>query len=160
MGRFFRFFGRLVAIAFGFMVAALVAAAALVLLNGFLTPGEITRLQQRGVDFRLVFGIFGLASLIGYAAFLPAAVMILIGEFARRRDWLAYVLGGGLVACVVVFLADATGVELALDAGHVATDIVCGMIAGLAYWIVAGHAAGRWLPSEADRRPSPVSAPE
>jgi len=154
VGRFFRFFGRLVAISFGFAVAALVAAVVLVFLNGFLTPGEIARLQARGIDFRLVFGIFGLASLIGYAAFFPAAVLILVGEFARRRDWLAYVLGGGLVGCAVVLLANGTGVALALDAGHIATDIVAGMIAGLAYWLVAGHAAGRWLPSET------VSAPE
>lgn len=156
MGRFFRFFGRLVAISFGFAVAALVAATALLLLNGLLMPGEIAHLQERGVDLRLLIGILGLASLVGYSAFLPAAILILIGEFARRRDWLSYTLGGGFVACIIILVADSTGVELAYDAGHIATDIVSGMLAGLAYWLVAGHAAGRWLPSESEG----VSAPE
>lgn len=154
MGRFFLFFARLVAISFGFMIAALAAAAALVVLNGMLTPGEIARLQARGLDFRLVFGVFGLASLIGYSAFAPAAILIVLAEFTRRRDWLAHALGGGLVACFVLLGAQSLGVALAFDAGHVASDIACGMVAGIVYWLVAGRSAGRWLPSEAERHPA------
>ncbi|MGN6551030.1 MAG: hypothetical protein ACTHJ3_14200 [Pararhizobium sp.] len=159
MGRFFQFFGRLVVIAIGFSIAAFVASATLVLLNGAMVPGELARLHDRGLDVRLVVGVLGLGGLIAHASFLPALVLIAIGELARRRDWLAYALGGGLVAIAVVALAYRGGVALAFDAGHVAVDVVGGLLAGTAYWIVAGHGAGRWLPSES-RRDVSVSAPE
>lgn len=154
MGRFLLFLFRLVAITIGFVVACVVAACLDLLLNSMMVPGALADLQARGVDMRLVVGLAGLSTLFGHAAFLPSAVLIVLAEFARLRSWVIYVLGGGLIAAIVLMLSERAGTAVALDAHHVAVDLVCGMIGGLAYWLLVGHRAGNWLPSENARRTS------
>ncbi len=155
MTRFFGFLVRLLALTVGFMVACAVAACVNLLLNSMVVPGALAHLEARGVDLRLVVGLVGLASLFGHAAFLPAMVLILVGEFARLRGPLVYTLGGGVVAGIVVMIAQRSGVAISLDPRHLAIDLVCGLCGGFGYWLIAGHGAGRWLPSQ---RPAEGSA--
>lgn len=132
------------------MFACVVAACFNLLLNSMIVPGALAHLEARGIDLRLVIGLLGLASLFGHAAFVPSVALILLGEFAKLRGPLVYALGGGLIAGIVILLAHRAGVAVSLDSRHVAIDIVCGLIGGLGYWLVAGHNAGRWLPSQVE----------
>ncbi len=155
MGRFLLFLARLLAVTAGFVFACAVAACCNLLLNSMLVPDGLAHLEARGVDLRLVIGLVGLASLFGHAAFVPSVVMILIGEFAKLRGPLVYSIGGGVIAGIVLELARRAGVAVSLDPRHVAIDLVCGLIGGFGYWLIAGHNAGCWLPSQlaASRRP-------
>jgi len=146
--RFLLLLLRLVAVTAGFVFACAVAACFNLLLNSMIVPGALAHLEARGIDVRLVIGLVGLASLFGHAAFLPSVALILVGEFARLRGPLVYTLGGGVVAGLVLVLARREGVPLLLDPRHVAIDLVCGLLGGFGYWVVAGHNAGRWLPSQ------------
>ena len=148
MGRFLLFLLRLVAVTAGFVFACAVAACANLLLNSMIVPGALAHLQARGVDLRLVIGLIGLASLFGHAAFLPSVALILVGEFARLRGPLVYTLGGGVVSAIVLVLAHRAGVPITLEQRHLAIDLVSGLLGGFGYWSVAGHNAGRWLPSQ------------
>ena len=148
MGRFLLFIVRLVAVTAGFVLACAVAACCNLLLNSMVVPGALAHLQARGVDLRLVIGLVGLASLFGHAAFLPSVALILVSEFARLRGPLVYTLGGGVIAGIVLVLADHAAVPISLEPRHLAIDLVCGLLGGFGYWIFAGHNAGRWLPSQ------------
>src|SRR5690606_343195 len=88
-----------------------------------------------------------LAALFGYHAFPPAMGFILLAEFAGFRDWLFHALAGAGVAAVAMGLAwrewfgHPGGADTALALGLVA----CGMVGGIAYWLVAGRSSGLWL---------------
>jgi len=149
VGRFVLFLFRLFAVTVGFVFACLVAACVSLVLNSMIVPGGLVQLQARGLDSRLVIGLVGLAAVFGQAAFLPSIAMIFLGEFTRARSWIAYMLGGGVIAGVVLALALREGVAISLEPRHLAIDLVAGMLGGFGYWLIAGHRAGRWLPSEA-----------
>ncbi len=150
MDRLALFFIRMVMITLGFAVSSIVAGVALALLTEFITPHEAGRLASAGFDFGLVIGALGLASLVGYVAFVPAMLVIFYAEITKRRDWLFYALAGGIIAAVAPFLA-AIVVQPAggsrFDFALMAT--AAGMIGGLSYWLVAGRSAGNWLPGAA-----------
>ncbi|WP_204350282.1 hypothetical protein, partial [Klebsiella pneumoniae] len=57
----------------------------------------------------LVVTIPLLALFIGYFAFAPSAVLILLSEVLARRDWLFYALGGGVVAAAIIGFARQSG---------------------------------------------------
>ena len=53
-----------------------------------------------------------------------------------------------MIAGIVLVLAHRAAVPISLDPRHLAIDLVCGLLGGFGYWLVAGHNAGRWLPSQ------------
>jgi hypothetical protein len=86
------------------------------------------------------------ALFIGYFAFFPSVVAILLGEIIGRRDWLLHAIAGGCIGAIVVWLfmpqSEFDGPELEL---HLIFAVIgSGMVGGIAYWLVAGHSAGNW----------------
>jgi len=146
MENFIRLAMRLLAIAFGYFIACLVAALAFVFLTGLIRPEDFGRLETGEMAFTLVVGTFGTAAIFGRLALLPAFLIFGIFEFAKRRDWLSHVLAGmflGLGFGLISMANDNTGQVFGL-----AVAMVCTMLAGTAYWLVSGRYAGYWLPSE------------
>jgi len=95
---------------------------------------------------------FFATSFIGATAFVPALVLIVIGEVARLRSLLYYAAAGAVVGLASYF---GSNVELRLEN---TTDVspvfhplqlaaAAGIIGGLAYWLIAGRSAGRWRDS-------------
>lgn len=73
--------------------------------------------------------------------FVPAALVILIGEILGRRDWLFYTLGGAVIGFVMVALMpDAPYVEI----GFRLEMTGAGMVGGIFYWLSAGRWASSW----------------
>ena len=148
MDRFFLLLLRLVMITVGYAAATVVAGVSLALLTRAVTPQQAGHLADSGFDYGLVIGAIMLGSLAGYVAFFPAILVILFAEFTKRRDWLFYALAGGIIAAVApfaaTFLAGPAQVE---TADFAMMSLAAGMIAGTAYWLIAGRGAGNWLPS-------------
>jgi hypothetical protein len=82
-----------------------------------------------------------------YLAFIPVCILVLYSEYLGRRDWLFHALAGG--ACALYVLAwswmDPGAHPATANPGFAAAAIAAGMVAGCAYWLVAGRRAGLWL---------------
>lgn len=139
--------GRLFIILAGYIAASLAASAFLnLLLIGALDlPADVLPDAIRGTS---IVAVPFVAVFVAWLAFTPALVFIVIAELAGKRDWLFHAVGGALVAAVVTagYFWTATGpgdwtagnpiIALAL--------IGAGLVGGIAYWAVAGRAAGGW----------------
>lgn len=149
-------FLRLAVILFGYAFAALSASAFLV----FIVVGPLGWLPEEipwVMTGSLMVAVPVLALFVAYYAFLPACVAILAAELLGKRDWLSYALAGGLVGAVVVGLSWQASWSLPeiegrgeivdpafSDPGLILTIIGCGIVGGIAYWLVAGRWAGAW----------------
>ncbi|HWK64673.1 MAG TPA: hypothetical protein VNS34_07010 [Rhizobiaceae bacterium] len=160
-------FLRLAIIFFGYVVAAFAASAFLV----FIIVGPLGWAPEEVpwvVTGSLAVAVPVMALFIAYYAFLPACVAIALAELLGRRDWLSYALAGGLVGAAVMGLSlkaswsvpwiDGGGADVDpafSDPGFILTIVGCGVVGGIAYWLVAGLRAGAWRravsPGQADR---------
>ena len=135
--------GRMFVVLFAFLMACLVAA--IVLQVCILMPFWGTRAQPDfgGGVFQLLvgFSFFFIALL----ALLPAIAVIAVAEAFRLRSVLFYAAAGGLLAFALGHGLGFTSVppDLAL-APLVEAFAASGIVAGLAYWLIAGRDAGRW----------------
>lgn len=132
------------------MVSLAVLFAAMTALFVLLTLGleHVTRaVHGQSVDaaslrslFQIVRTGLGLAS---SATLLPALAVVLIGEVARTRSLIYYVLGGGAALAAIPLLSrlgqeTAGGADLPLVWQVFAT---AGFAGGLVYWLLAGRRA-------------------
>lgn len=149
MDRFLLLLVRLVVITLGYAAATVAAGVSLALLTKAVTPQQAGHLADSGFDAGLIIGAVALGSLAGYVAFFPAMLVILYAEFTGRRDWLFYALAGGVIAAAApAIVSFAAGPNHADPLDFALMSLAAGMIAGSAYWLIAGRGAGRWLPSE------------
>jgi hypothetical protein len=141
-----RVIGRLFAIAFGFLIACLVAGAIVVF--AVLFP-EMSALDTGVIDpntINILLG-FGFIFASGFAL-LPALIVVAITESFSIRSILAYAIGGGVVglACylgLVPFNTTAWRFE-GIVRRHLEVMTGAGIVGGLIYWMIAGRNAGRW----------------
>jgi hypothetical protein len=119
----------------------------------------------------IVFG-FGFIFISGFAL-LPAMIVAAITEAFYIRGALTYAVGGGLVglACYLglVPFDPATLTFDGIVRRHLEIMTGAGIVAGVVYWMIAGHNAGAWrepprpmtppplLPSPSAPPPSPPS---
>jgi len=143
-------FGRIIVIAFGLIVAILIAG--IVLAIGIIAP-DWPWLDSDPVERVQFFVVsFFATSFVGASALVPALLFIAIAEAARLRSLLYYAAAGAVVGAASYF---GSNVELRLEN---TTDVspvfhpmqlaaAAGIIGGLAYWLLAGRNAGRWRES-------------
>lgn len=142
---FWRTLGRLILVPIAFVLAAIASAA----VAGILGLEKITAAMsgtEGGAETVVAYwelvaqGSIYLAGL----TILPALAVVLIGEIARIRSWLYYMVGGGLALGLLPLLAKAGvgggPVPLPPEAlwQVLATAGFCG---GLVYWLIAGRTA-------------------
>ncbi len=151
MSRLLVVFIRLCAILFGYALAILVASLFVHLLMwpSLGLDGETPSFAAKSA---LVVSVLLVALFASYYAFFPAAVLIALAELRPFRSWLYFALSGGLVALSAVVLyemlraGDGTGARsFEPGAESLAAALGAGMIAGIAYWLVAGRGSGNWL---------------
>ncbi|OCW58954.1 hypothetical protein [Hoeflea olei] len=154
---------RLFAICFGFFAGCLAAGLAYAFLARLVLPEDFGRFDELELTVTLVVGVLGVASLFARAVLLPAFAVIAVFELLRRRDWLSYALAGAalaLVATVAPLAGQGPGPAPVTEPAHViAIHIACAIIGASLYWLLVGHSAGRWLPSER-AKPSVPADPE
>lgn len=152
MDRFLLFFMRLLIMAFGFFVACIVTGSALAFMTNIFTPGDVRAIGDFDTMAGIAIAVLAVASITAYAAMVPAMFIVLYAEIRSRRDWLFYCLAGGATALLTLsFVLMNPQQAGGPSAEFIAIAIVAGMLGGVAYWLVAGHAAGGWLPRQIKR---------
>ena len=149
--------GRLFAILFGFLAACLVAG--MIVVGAVLFP-EFSDLSTGPIDpsaLNVVLG-FGFIFISGFAL-LPAMVVVIITEAFSIRGALTYAVGGGVVglACYLGLIPfdPATLRFDGIVRRHLEIMTGAGIVAGLAYWLIAGRNAGAWREPVRPLRPPP-----
>lgn len=81
--------------------------------------------------------------LVSGLTLIPALAVVIVGEVARIRSMLFYVLGGGLALVAVPLLArfGETGGIAALPAAVWQVFATAGFAGGFIYWLLAGRSA-------------------
>lgn len=145
-----RALARLFMVPLGLLLAALVGAFVI----GSLGLERITQALHRGGEVTGVGGVawelfrnWGLVGrLISAVTLLPVLLLVIVGEVARLRSAMYYVLGGGLAIGVIPLLAK-------LEAGQSLQSVqgtvnaiwqlfaTGGFAAGYIYWLIAGRSA-------------------
>ena len=76
------------------------------------------------------------------ATIIPALLLVIVGEVARIRSWLYYMIGGGVALAIIPLLVriDPGTMTYSLPAlWHVFAT--AGFAGGLTYWLLAGRNA-------------------
>ncbi len=155
MIRIFNHLLRMTAILAGYGAAVLTASLFLNL--AFISVLGLTR-EEVGLVASTGFlvSVPVLALVLGYYAFLPAIAVIVGTEILGLRDWLWHALGGAAVAAAVLAYAwQQPGTDPAFaDQGFFLVVTAAGLLAGIAYWIVAGRGAGGSIPTREEMPPT------
>ena len=145
MRRIIAYLVRFAAILAGYVVASLAASAFLNVL--FLAHlGYTPANPEPTATASLYFSVPFVALFVAYFAFMPATVVILIGEVLNRRDWLFYALAGAVVAGIFLGFVHRTA-DINFDVTETNARLAVlgsGMVGGIFYWLFAGRWAGSW----------------
>jgi len=74
---------------------------------------------------------------------LPALAVIIIGEVARIRSWLYYMIGGSIALATVPLLARMGQIDEISNVPPIVWQVfaTAGFAGGLVYWLIAGRKA-------------------
>jgi hypothetical protein len=139
-----RALSRLILVPLGLLLAAITTAGVLLTLG----LERFTRVRVgRELDTALIGQLFdvivGASSLTTVGVVGPALLVVIIGEVARIRAPLYYILGGGaaMAALPLAARAGSLGPNLA-DLGFIwQVFATAGFLGGAVYWLVAGRGA-------------------
>jgi hypothetical protein len=147
-------FVRLVSILLGYIVAVIGAVSVIVVAEWIRAYPPVAGDPGLVVATAAAVIVDGanLFAAIGRTALLPAAVAVVLTELFVWRTWLADIALSLAVTAVLAQLITRAA-EPALP--HATAAVAAGIVAGLAYWLVAGRGAGRWR----QRRPAPAAPP-
>ena len=141
---FWRAVGRIILVPLGFLLASLAAMLVLVTLGMERVTHSI---QGRGPDPDNWIAIFDLAdqtiTLFSTFTILPAILLVIVGEVARIRSSLYYILGGGAVLAAWPLLSRmSAAAQDPSQLGIVWTVFAtAGFTGGFIYWLIAGRRA-------------------
>lgn len=139
-----RVIGRLILVPLGLLLAAATSLAVLLTLGlerlTHALHGQDLGLGHLEQGVNIVLGAYGVATV---SVLVPALLVAIIGEVARIRSLVYYVVAGGAALCVVPLMArlgtfDGNMASLATIWQVFAT---AGFAGGLVYWLVAGRSA-------------------
>lgn len=161
MRTFFRILGRLITVIVGYIAASFAAGVTLVLaVTGW--AGGFADAPLGALLTHAFYAGGALAAFIVILAFPPSAVLALVGEIFAIRNGFFYVFVGGLVAALGYVGASDFGRVGSLPPGateELMAFIAAGLVAGAAYWLVAGRTAGL-RPAEPEPPEPEVETPE
>lgn len=138
-----RALGRMIVVPLAFVLASL--SAMLVLLT--LGQEHLTRALygRDGFDaFEVLLVVFRQGIVLASAAsILPALLVAIVGEVARIRSLLFYVLGGGAAMAAIPLLARLGQSAPAAAPNPIVWQVfaTAGFVGGLVYWALAGRRA-------------------
>jgi hypothetical protein len=135
--------GRLIMVPLAFLFAMLAASA--VLLSLGLERVTVAMTEREGTEaIGTVFGVlkYGWVLTSG-VTLLPACLMVLVGEIARIRSALYYIVGGGLSLVAIPLLARLGPSAASSGAMILSWQLfaTAGFVGGLVYWLIAGRRA-------------------
>ena len=135
---------RMIVVSFAFIVAFCAAAFVMMTLGLERATQAVNSIDVAATDpDGLVDLLFAVLRLMSATTILPALALIIVGEVARIRSGLYYVIGGGAALAAIPLIARFGS----LGAGPMQSNLVwqifatAGFAGGLAYWLLAGRRA-------------------
>lgn len=142
-----RAIGRIIVVTIGFFLAMTTSLIMLVLLGGRELGSAYVEASDVDPLFSLMADIWGVvlfAAALGPAlTLLPSLAAIIIGEVARIRSAIYYVLAGGaaLLALPLLYVTG-DGITVAVpNARYMIIFSASGFLGGIVYWLIAGRKA-------------------
>jgi len=139
-----RIVGRLIWVPIAFLLSALVSLFVIVTLGH---ERIVQALVGRGPDQASIDAAFTLFAfvlqLLSVYTLAPAILLVVIGEVARLRSALYYVIGGGATLAAVPLLARLQQPASALNIAEAVWQVLAagGFAGGFVYWLLAGRNA-------------------
>jgi hypothetical protein len=136
--------GRLIWVPIAFLLSALVSLFVIVTLGH---ERIVQAMVGRGPDQASIDAAFTLFAfvlqLLSLYTLAPAILLVVIGEVARLRSALYYVIGGGATLAAVPLLARLQQPASALDIAELVWQVLVtsGLAGGFVYWLLAGRNA-------------------
>lgn len=139
-----RALGRLILLPFAFLLAAAAALFVVISLGQERVVQALSARTSDEVPVDAMMDLFGLAlRLASVHTLVPALLVVVVGEVARIRSVLYYIVGGGVALAIVPLVTrlgqPMTALELAPTVWQVLS--VAGFAGGLVYWLLAGRNA-------------------
>jgi hypothetical protein len=136
--------GRIVLVAIGFVLAAVMATLVIGTLGLERFTQEMSRQGRADGMIELIWAIAtnagALSKLSAASTIVPSLIAVVIGEVARIRSALYYILAGGLALAAIPFLI-AVGQVTAPPAAVWQVLATAGFAGGFIYWLIAGRSA-------------------
>ena len=142
---FWRTLGRLILLPIAFLIAVAVTGSILVTLGlEHITQAMHGRSDDGAEVATTLLELFWRGSiLLSGLSLLPALAVIVIGEVARIRSWLYYMIGGGLALACVPLVARGGQIDEISTVPPIVWQVfaTAGFAGGLVYWLIAGRKA-------------------
>ena len=134
--------GRMIWIPIAFLLAACGAMFVLVTLGLETITHAVHNLDETDTISAAYDVVWQGTIIASGATLIPALLVVLVGEVARIRSWLYYMVGGGLALAIIPFLAriDTSTMTYSLPALW-QVFATAGFAGGLIYWLLAGRNA-------------------
>jgi hypothetical protein len=139
-----RAIARIVWLPFAFLIAAAVTIYVIVSLGQERIIQSVTGRGPDEVTLNAGFDLARLAyALLSVHTLLPALLLVIVGEVARIRSALYYVVGGGIALAVVPLMARLGQPLSVLQLSPVVWQVLAtaGFAGGFVYWLLAGRNA-------------------
>jgi hypothetical protein len=139
-----RALGRIIMVPLGFILAALTTLFVIFSLG---QERIVQAMTGRGPDEATIgaaFDLFGLALvLFSVQTLLPALLLVIVGEVARIRSAMYYVIGGGVALALVPLVARLGEWSAVLGQAPAVWQVLAtaGFAGGFVYWLLAGRKA-------------------
>lgn len=143
--------GRLLQVIFAFFISFCIAIILLTFLGGrelaTLYIQDIQSANPQAIDpavslfYEVLASIQFFSNLNPALALGPALLAIIVGEIARIKSMLYYVIAGGLAILAMIFLFEPTNTETIVipSAKFMTVFAATGFVAGFVYWLLAGR---------------------
>lgn len=137
--------GRLIWLPFAMLAAALTTVATIVVLGQERIVQAMAGREPDQVVVSAALDIFGLlVALTSVQTLLPPLLLVIVGEVARLRSALYYIVGGGISIAMIPLLARlADPMQFMVGMSPVVWQVLAtaGFAGGLVYWLLAGRNA-------------------
>lgn len=136
--------GRILWLPFAFLLAAAVTVFVILSLGQERIVQAVTGRGPDEVTLNAGFDLLRLASsFVSVQALLPSLLLVIVGEVARIRGSLYYVVGGGAALAVVPLMSRLGQPLTVLDLSPVVWQVLAtaGFAGGFVYWLLAGRNA-------------------
>ena len=139
-----RALGRVIVLPIAFVLAVV---ATLVVIISLGQERAVQALSARGPESVPINAVVDLAALAMRLAsiytLVPALLLVIVGEVARIRSALYYVIGGGIALAIVPLLTRVNQPMTVLELSPVVWQVLAtaGFAGGFVYWLLAGRNA-------------------
>jgi hypothetical protein len=139
-----RAIGRIIMVPLAFILAALTTLFVIVSLGQERIVQALTGRGPNEATIGAAFDLLGLAwALLSVQTLLPALLLVIVGEVARIRSAMYYVIGGGIALALVPLLSRLSDPSAALGLATAVWQVLAtaGFAGGFVYWLLAGRNA-------------------